>query len=269
MVFDNENVFDLDTTLAELEEEFADGEQVEEEETPVDEEETTEEETTEEETQVAEEEITEEQVDDNTETDTDVELSTAEVNDPDVHKRNEAFKQMRLENEKLAQRAKFIEELASSYGLTAEELINKFEEDKAKKEAEASGMSVDQWKRMQELEKTVQQLEQNRREERFNLYADKFVKDNNLTTKEFQEFGRKATELGFNLLENPQQLDVVYKALNYEKVAEQERQKILAEQKRRRESSTGNPRGGRSVDTTVEDMDAEIDSFLKEQGIGN
>jgi len=58
------------------------------------------------------------------------EPTPTDVNDPDIHKRNEAFKKLREEKQKLEESDKLLGELATQYGITKEELISKFKEDR-------------------------------------------------------------------------------------------------------------------------------------------
>lgn len=262
------DIFDLEALTAELDAEFENGTLVDEEpeveETVEGEEETpaVEPETEEVEPEVeAEPEVDGEVADDNPEEE------TPAVNDPDIHKRNEAFKELRLEKERLEKEAKFLKTLADSYGMSVEDLQKRFEADRDAKEAEKQGMTPEQYAKMRALEEKVSTLEASGREERFNLYADKFIADKKMTQDEFRTLAVESTKMGFDLLNNPQLIDVAWKAVNYDKALEQGRQAQLAETKRRRETSTGNTgTTGSRVDEAV-NYDKEIDNFLKEQGI--
>jgi len=266
MVFEND-VFDLDALTAELDQELEAGtleEDVVEEvvEETVDEtviEETVVEETTEEET-VTVEDPTNEELEDTT-----VVEETAV--DEDLHKRNEAFKELRLEKERLEKEGEFVTQLAESYGMSVEELRKNFEDKRAKEDADKQGLNIEQYKKMQDLEATVKKLEAGRVEERFNLYADKFIEDKKLTTDQFRDLAVESTKMGFDLMNNPQYIDVAWKALNYDKAIEEGKQAQLAQTKKRRETSTGNTglAGGNVVE--VNSYDKEIDAYLKDQGI--
>lgn len=191
----------------------------------------------------------------------------APVNDPDLHKRNEAFKKLREEKERLEQSDKFLAELAGQYGVTKDELMKKFKEDRLKKEAEKQGIPLDQFKRMQTLEQEVQTIKQRYQQETFNYEADRLVQKYNIPAKEIETVFQKIGELGLDVVANPKLLEVAYKALNYDVALTKGRQAILEETKKRRETTASPSLGtkGGNVDTSVADMDAEIDSFLKEK----
>lgn len=189
------------------------------------------------------------------------------VNDPDVHKRNEAFKKLREEKQKLEESDRLLGELAEQYGITKEELITKFKEDKIKKQAESQGMSVEQYKRLQALETEVSTIREQYQREAFNFEAERLVKKYNLSEKEFEGVVLQISTMGIDLLSNPKLLESMYKALNYDNAVEKGRQAQLQETKKRRESTASPTLGtrGTNVDTSDSDMDSEIDAFLKEK----
>jgi hypothetical protein len=189
------------------------------------------------------------------------------VNDPDVHKRNEAFKKLREEKEKLEQSDKFLADLASQYGLSKDELIIKFKEERMVKEAQKQGVPVEQFKRMQELEQQVSQIKEQYQKEAFNYEAERLVQRYNIPASEVENVFAKIGELGLDVVANPKLLDVAYKALNYEVALEKGRQTQLQETKKRREGTASPSLGtkGNTVDTSDTDADAEIEAFLKEK----
>ena len=196
-----------------------------------------------------------------------VEALSEAVNDPDLHKRNEAFKKLREEKEKLAQSDAFLTELAEQYGVTKEELIEKFRNDRIKKEAERQGIPLEQYKRMQTLEQEVSTIKQRYAQETFNYEAERLVQKYNIPANQIEEVFAKIGGLGLDVLNNPKLLEVAYKALNYEVALQKGRQAQLEETKKRRETSASPSLGtkGTNVDTSETDMDSEIDSFLKEK----
>jgi hypothetical protein len=189
------------------------------------------------------------------------------VNDPDLHKRNEAFKKLREEKERLEQSDRFLNELASQYGISKDELITKFKEDRLKKEAEKQGIPLDQFKRMQTLEQEVQTIKQRYQQETFNYEAEKLVQKYNIPANQIETVFAQIGQLGMDVVANPKLLEVAYKALNYDVALQKGRQAQLEETKKRRETTASPSLGtkGANVDTSAADMDAEIDSFLKEK----
>ena len=195
------------------------------------------------------------------------ETSSEPINDPDVHKRNEAFKKLREEKEKLEQSDIFLADLASQYGLTKEELVEKFKNDRIKKEAEKQGIPIEQFKRMQQLEQEVQTIKQRYSQETFNYEAERLVQKYNIPANQVDGLFQQIGALGIDVLSNPKLLEVAYKALNYDVALQKGRQAQLEETKKRRETTASPSLGtkGTNVDTSSADMDAEIDAFLKEK----
>jgi len=195
------------------------------------------------------------------------ETSSEPINDPDVHKRNEAFKKLREEKQKLEQSDKFLADLASQYGLTKEELVEKFKNDRVKKEAEKQGVPIEQYKRMQQLEQEVQTIKQRYSQETFNYEADRLVQKYNIPANQINGLFQQIGALGIDVISNPKLLEVAYKALNYDVALQKGRQAQLEETKKRRETTASPSLGtkGTNVDTSSTDMDNEIDAFLKEK----
>lgn len=195
------------------------------------------------------------------------ETADESVNDPDVHKRNEAFKKLREEKQKLEQSDKFLADLATQYGLSKEELITKFKEEQTAKAAKAQGVPIEQYKRMQQLEQEVSTIKERYAQEAFNYEAERLVQRYNIPQGQVQEVFAKIGALGLDVLSNPKLLEVAYKALNYDVALEKGRQAQLQETKKRRETTASPTLGtkGTNVDTSSADMDSEIDAFLKEK----
>jgi hypothetical protein len=191
------------------------------------------------------------------------------VNDPDEHKRNEAFKNLREERDKLAESDKFLTELATQYGLTKEELIKRYKDEANKKQAEKEGMTPEQYKKMNDLQKEVEEIKENRRKEIFNYEAQKVSDKFNLSEKEMVELFDYASASKIDILSNPALLEFAYRAKNYDNAVEQGRQKQLQTSKKRRAKSvgqTGTQKSAPPVDEMAS-MEAEIDAYLKEQKI--
>jgi hypothetical protein len=192
------------------------------------------------------------------------------VNDPDEHKRNDAFKKLREERDKLAESDKFLSDLAAQYGLSKEELVNRYRDEANKKQAEKEGMTPEQYKKMQELQKEVEEIKLNRRKEIFNYEAQKISDKYQLTEKQVVELFDYAQTNKIDILGNPTLLDFAYRAKNYDSALEQGRQKQLETSKQRRNKSvgqTGTQKSAPSINDDIQDMEAEIDAYLREQKI--
>ena len=192
-----------------------------------------------------------------------------QVNDPDEHKRNEAFKNLREERDKLAESDKFLSDLAAQYGLSKEELVQRYRDEANKKQAEKEGMTPEQYKKMQELQKEVEEIKLNRRKETFNYEAQKISDKYQLTEPQMVELFDFAQKNNIDILGNPTLLDFAYRAKNYDSALEQGRQKQLETSKKRRERSVGQTGTQKSAPPADEQssMEAEIDAYLREQKI--
>jgi hypothetical protein len=191
------------------------------------------------------------------------------VNDSDEHKRNAAFKQLREERDKLAESDKFLSDLAAQYGLSKEQLVERYRNEANKKQAEKEGMTPEQYQKMQELQKEVEEIKLNRRKETFNYEAQKVSDKYNLSEKQMVELFDYATSNGIAILDNPVLLEFAYRAKNYDTALEQGRQKQLETTKKRRQTSvgaTGTQKSAPPVSDT-ESMEAEIDAYLRAEKI--
>jgi hypothetical protein len=191
------------------------------------------------------------------------------VNDSDEHKRNAAFKQLREERDKLAESDKFLSDLAAQYGLSKEQLVERYRNEANKKQAEKEGMTPEQYQKMQELQKEVEEIKLNRRKEVFNYEAQKVSDKYNLSEKQMVELFDYATSNGIAILDNPVLLEFAYRAKNYDTALEQGRQKQLETTKKRRQTSMG-PTGTQKSAPPADErqaMEAEIDAYLREQKI--
>jgi hypothetical protein len=217
-----------------------------------------------------EEELEEEVLSDEEEVFEDEEVDEPEpapaVNDDDVHKRNEAFKQLRKERDELAQSDKFLAELAKQYGLTKEQLMQRFEEDRIKKQAKEQGIPEDQIRKMQEMEKRLQQVEESKQREVFNIKAESLAAKYNLGEQEMVKIFQESAKLGLDIIRNPELLDFAYRAVNYDEAINKGRQKQLETTKKRKSTSTGatGTKGREPVVTDDDQWEKEIDSLLKD-----
>ena len=191
------------------------------------------------------------------------------VNDPDEHKRNEAFKQLREERDRLAESDKFLAELATQYGLTKEQLIQRYKDEADKKNAEKQGMTPEQYKKIQELEQRLNQTEESRRREVFNYEADRVAQKYQINDSELMKVFEFAKTNNIDIIGNPNLLEFAYRSLNYEKALELGRQQQLETTKQRRSKSvgqTGTQKSAPPIDE-MSNMEAEIEQYLREQKI--
>ena len=187
--------------------------------------------------------------------------------DEDVHKRNEAFKKLREERDQLAASDKFLSDLASQYGMTKEQLVQKYSEEMTQKQAKEAGITPEQYKKMQELEKKVAEIEQAKNREVFNLKADQIASKYDLKEKDMMNLFSEAQRMGIDVLRNPELLEFAYKATNYEKAVEMGKQRQLEISKKRRSTSPGKQNPGANVDRSQVDEDKEIEAYLRSQHV--
>ena len=187
----------------------------------------------------------------------------------DVHKRNEAFRRLREERDQLAQSEAFLNDLAKQYGLTKDQLIERFEKDQIKKEAEEQGLTETQVRKMREMETKLQAVEEEKNREVFNIKADALSSKYKLNEGQMITLFEEAAKMGLDIIKNPNLLEFAYKAVNYENAIDKGRQKQLETTKKRSKTSTGatGTKGREPIVTDDEQWDKEIDSLLKDLNI--
>lgn len=259
--------FDINAIMEELDQEFA-NEAEDQPEDSVDEpeEDFDTEDTDEEEVLYDEEEVFEDSDDEVLEDDDEDDEELANLQSDDVHKRNEAFRKLRQERDDLAESEKFIKELAKQYGLTKEQLVERFEKDQIKKEAEEQGLTEAQVRKMREMEAKLQQVEETKDREVFNIKADALSTKYKLSEGQMITLFEEAAKMGLDIIKNPNLLEFAYRAVNYDEAINKGRQKQLETTKKRSKTSTGatGTKGREPVITDDEQWDQEIDSLLKD-----
>lgn len=252
-----EKALNVDAIMAELDEEFFGENEANPEEQDIEEEVLEEE---------LEDEIEEEIEDDEEEEE---EEDTPSIMDEDIHKRNAAFKQMREERDQLAASDEFLTNLANQYGLSKEQLMERFTQQQQEAAAKKEGISPEQYRKMQELEQRVAKTEEAREREIFNLRAESFANTYNLNDESLTEVFREGYRIGVDVTKNPELLEVIYRSMNYDKAVEQGRQEVLKTQKKRTKTSVGKTgtQGAPKTGTQEADWDKEIDAYLKENNI--
>ena len=248
--------FNIDSLVEELDAEFAS--EAESEDSPVAQ---VEEEPAE--TEEAEQ-VEEELEDEEAEEDEEVE-EEAEEEDEELHRRNEAFKRLREERDQYAETDKFLEEIAAEYGLSKQQLIQNWRDETARRRAKNQGITPAQFARQQELEQKVAELELQNRKEIFNIRTQALVDRYNLSESDVDDMFAQANTMGIDITTNPDLLEFVYKATNYDSALEQGRQQQLANSKKRSKTAAGRT-GTRGRPTEESDnWDNEIESILREQ----
>ena len=250
--------FNIDSLVEELDAEFAS--EAESEDSPVAQVEEEPAET--EEAEQVEEELEDEEAEEDEEVEEEAE---EEEEDEELHRRNEAFKRLREERDQYAETDKFLEEIAAEYGLSKQQLIQNWRDETARRRAKNQGITPAQFARQQELEQKVAELELQNRKEIFNIRTQALVDRYNLSESDVDDMFAQANTMGIDITTNPDLLEFVYKATNYDSALEQGRQQQLANSKKRSKTAAGRT-GTRGRPTEESDnWDNEIESILREQ----
>lgn len=196
----------------------------------------------------------------------DVDEEESEFNSDDSHKRNEAFRRLRQERDELAASEDFLKDLAKQYGLTKDQLIERFQEDQLKKEAEEQGIPESQLRKVKELEVKLAAVEEEKNKEVFNIKAETLASKYKLNDNQMMTLFEEAAKLDLDILKNPDLLEFAYRAVNYDNAVQEGRQKQLETTKQRSSTSTGRT-GTRGSEVKISDEEAwekEIDAYLKD-----
>ena len=215
------------------------------------------------------EDIEEEIIDEPLEEDEEEEEEEIPVDDEDLHKRNEAFKALREERDRLKQSDAFLEKLATQYGMTKDDLIKQFAEQQTKKEAEEAGIPPEQMQRIKELEEKAAKAEEERLRTVFNVTADTFAKTHNLDNNDMGLIFQESARLGVDITKNPELMEVIYRSISYDDAVEQGRQRQLETTRKRSKTSVGKT-GTQGTQVTIDQAqawEAEIDAILRENHI--
>jgi hypothetical protein len=243
---EDDNDLDIDSMLAEFEEEWEDEESADE--TP----------------EVEESEEVEEVEGEPT---TQTEEETPNPNDENEDKRNRAFADLRRENEANKKYAQFIQKLAEEGGVTPDDLLARYEERNLQAEAERQNIPVELLKRQNSTESELAQLKDQMRAERMdaqiNKVVDKYGADDDSIRSAFQYMAE--TGLDPRTADNVD-FEKFYRAANLDSIIQKEvanaKQQDLENKKKRQESaSIGN---GKSVSPSSGDLsDDDFDSIMK------
>lgn len=215
--------------------------------------------------EVDDEEVGEPEVDETEESD-DEEVDEPNPNDEDEHKRNQAFRDLRQQNEEFKKYADFIQRLAEDSGVKPEEILSRYQEKQMEEQAEKQGVPVEHLKKLNDTESRLAQLEEQLFAERFNTQVDsvvaKYGNDENLIKNTFEYMHQAGID------PKVQQIDFekLYRAANLDSIIEKEvakaRQTDLENKRKRQDSaSIGN---GTSVSPSSGDIsDDFVDEMLK------
>jgi hypothetical protein len=238
---EDDNDLDIDSMLAEFEEEWEDSED----------EESTEDDSTED---VQEVEETEEQTEE------------ANPNDDDADRRNRAFADLRRQAQENEKYAKFIQRLAEEGGVKPDDLLARYEERNLQAQAKTID-PVELLRRQNSTESELSTLKEQMRAERMDAQINQVVDKYGADDDSIREAFKYMVETGID----PRTADNVnfekfYRAANLDSIIQKEvanaKQQDLENKKKRQESaSIGN---GKSVSPSSGDLsDDDFDSIMK------
>jgi hypothetical protein len=248
---DGEDDLDIDSMLAEFEEEYEEpGEDLDTEEIDTEDEG---EPTTQEEDQTEETE------------------TQPNPNDEDADKRNRAFADMRRELETAKKYADALKRIAEEGGVNPDELLERYEERRLQAQAEQTGVPVEFLQKQTATEARLQQLEENLRAERIDAQVNQAIEKYGATDDDIRGTFQYMMESGVDprVAENID-FEKFYRAANLDKIIQKEvenaRQTDLENKKKRQESaSIGN---GTSVSPSNNELtEDEFNAELERLGI--
>lgn len=158
-------------------------------------------------------------------------------------KRNAAFAQLRRERDEAARKAAWLEKLAQDSGMTVEELQQRYEEQRLKKEAEQQGVPVEVLQRLQKTEQENEQIKARLQAETFNKQVTETLAKYSGTEENFNNTIRYAQENGlFEALKaGAVTFEAAYKLAHIDTMLEEAKksavQEDLARQKKRQEEA--------------------------------
>jgi pyruvate/2-oxoglutarate dehydrogenase complex dihydrolipoamide acyltransferase (E2) component len=244
-MFGEDDDLDIDSMLAEFEEEWDDEESAEDvsEET----------EETEEVEEVSESEEQEE--------------PEVNPNDEDADKRNRAFADLRRENEANRKYANFIQRLAEEGGVSPDDLLARYEERNLQAEAQRQQVPVELLKRQNATESELHTLKEQMRAERIDAQINSVTEKYGADDDSIRETFKYMVETGIDpRIADNVDFEKFYRAANLDTIIQNEvktaRQRDLEDKKKRQESaSIGN---GKSVSPSSGDLsDDDFESIMK------
>ena len=195
------------------------------------------------------------------------EEETPDPNADDADKRNRAFADLRREAEANRKYAEFINRLAEEGGVSPDDLLARYEERNLEAEAQRQQVPVELLKRQNSTESELAQLKEQMRVEKMDAQITKVTDKYGADDDSIRETFKYMVETGIDpRIADNVDFEKFYRAANLDSIIQKEvanaKQADLENKKKRQESaSIGN---GKSVSPSSGDMDDdEFDSILK------
>lgn len=194
-----------------------------------------------------------------------------DINDPDVHKRNDAFKRMREENKELARYKAFVEKMAQDNGYEdPSQIFTAYEEQSLAKEAEERGVDLETMKEIDTLRRQTEAKALEEQQAAFQQEREATIEKYNLSDEDVQTIHNYVHENGlFNL-----GFEQAYKLANFDNLLEgaknEGRQNYLSDKKKRQQSAALNPGTNTISNSDVASdglTDDEFEKTLKSMGV--
>jgi hypothetical protein len=168
-----------------------------------------------------------------------------------------------------------ISKLAKQQGVSPDDLISKLQEESDEKEAKSKGISPEIQKQMREDQERIKNLEEENNRGQFVRKLSELQGDTKLDRTGLEQFIKDASARGFDLMTDANvNFSDLYFAMNRDQIinqrVEQERQKWLANQEKRKKKNPGNSEIGGSGNTNSGkkgDLNSALDEVAKNLGI--
>lgn len=196
------------------------------------------------------------------------EIEEQEQEQPRKNSADAAFAQLRRERDEFARVAKWVSDLAAQSGMTVEQLMERYEQQRLQKEAEAKGVPVEVLQKLQTLENENKTIRDQMNAERFNQQVNETLKKYNGNAENFEKTLQYAMENGLveALKTGAITFEAAYKLAHMDTLIEEAKQQAVQEnlsmqRKRQQEAPAAN--GGIAAQPQS-DLDEIVANDVKE-----
>lgn len=191
-----------------------------------------------------------------------------EQEQPRKNSADAAFAQLRRERDEFARVAKWVSDLAAQSGMTVEQLMERYEQQRLQKEAEAKGVPVEVLQKLQTLENENKTIRDQMNAERFNQQVNATLQKYNGNAENFEKTLQYAMENGLveALKTGAITFEAAYKLAHMDTLIEEAKQQAIQEnlsmqRKRQQEAPFAN---GGVVAQPQSDLDEIVANDVKE-----
>lgn len=196
------------------------------------------------------------------------EIEEQEQEQPRKNSADAAFAQLRRERDEFARVAKWVSDLAAQSGMTVEQLMERYEQQRLQKEAEAKGVPVEVLQKLQTLENENKTIRDQMNAERFNQQVNETLKKYNGNAENFEKTLQYAMENGLveALKTGAITFEAAYKLAHMDTLIEEAKQQAVQEnlsmqRKRQQEAPVAN---GGIIAQPQSDLDELVANDVKE-----